>query len=574
MTLRTLWPLLAALLCLDAAAAPVEGMRGMVVSAHPLATQAGLTMLRQGGNAADAAAATAFALAVVEPSASGLGGGGFALTRFRKQLDFMDFRETAPKAATRGMFQKPDGTHDALASRDGALAAGVPGAVAGYLELQRSHGRLARAQVLAPAIRLTREGFPVDERYRFYAVRRLAELARDPEAAGIFLVPGRNGGFDVPPWGHRIVQKDLGRTLEAISRHGMKAFYGGEIADRLAADMKRRGGLVTADDLAAYRVRHREPLVGSYRGHTIATAPPPSAGGHIVLSLLAAVEGFPPTVPRNDASRLAAYVAASRQVYADRVLFGDPAFVPDPTPQLTRKDRLQALVQSLPVKAAEKVVPGAGSPLAREEGAPADEGHNTTHLSVVDAEGNAVAMTTTVNYWFGAAIVAAGTGVLWNDQMDDFATSAGAANAWSLVGSSANAVAPGKIPLSSMSPTLVFAGESTADPLELVIGAPGGPRIPMQVAQAIDARLTWNEDVAAALALPRIHHQWMPDSLFCERFALDPATMRLLEQAGYRIEEETEHRRWGNGMAIAIDPVTGLRTGAADPRGIGTAAAE
>lgn len=556
-------------------ATPVEGQRGMVASASPLASEAGVKMLRAGGNAVDAAVATAFALAVVEPSASGIGGGGFSLSKFGPKLEFLDFREVAPAKATRELFVR-DGKPDPTLSRDGVLSVAVPGAVAGYLELLSRRGKLAREQVLAPAIELAEKGFAANGRYLSYIERRGATLAQDPEAASIFMVRGKAGAWEPPAFGAIVKQPELAQTLRAIAKGGAKAFYEGEIAQLLVADMQRRGGLITLQDLAAYKVRERKPLVGAYRGHAIVTAPPPSAGGHIVLSLLAAAESMPKETPRNDPAFLHRYLEMARHAYADRVLFGDPAFTPDPTPQLTNPERLRALIASFPARAAKSVAPGEGTALvkAAHTPAPPDGGPNTTHLSVVDAEGNAVAMTTTVNFWFGAGLVAKGTGVVWNDEMDDFSIGAGVANAWQLEGSEANQVAPGKIPLSSMSPTIALETTDLASKVRLVIGAPGGARIPMQVAAALHAHLGYGLDVQAALTTPKLHHQWSPDVVSFERFALDPLTQEALRKLGYTLDEETDPRKWGNGTAVAVNPVSGLRTGATDPRGAGAAIAE
>jgi gamma-glutamyltranspeptidase/glutathione hydrolase len=400
-------------------------------------------------------------------------------------------------------------------------------------------------------------------------------LAKDEDTARIFLAKQADGSWGVPAHGALVVQKDLGRTLRALAKDGAKAFYSGAIAKLLAADMQRRGGLVTAADLAQYHVIERAPLLGSFRGLAVATAPPPSAGGHIVLTLLNALETFPAGTSRNDVELLHTYIEVSKRAFADRLLFGDPAFTRDWTPVLTTKERTQRLLALIPPRASSDVLPGEASEARRERpSASPDGGMNTTHLCAVDAEGNAVSMTTTVNYWFGAGIVARGTGVVWNDEMDDFAPGVGVANAWELPGSEANAIGPGRIPLSSMSPTIVFAGPDVSSPVRLVIGAPGGARIPMQVIQATYAHLALGEDVLTALALPKLHEQWMPDVVAYERFALDPATLAALRARGHVFAEETDHHRWGNGTAIAIDPVTHLRTGAADPRGDGAAIAQ
>lgn len=568
--------LLVGLLVQDATALPVEGRRGMVSSAHRLATEAGVELLRAGGNAVDAAVATAFALAVVEPVGSGLGGGGFALVQLDAAPRFLDFRERAPAAATPDMFVQ-DGVVQPELSRDGALAAGVPGAVAGYLELHARHGRLPRKVVLSPAIRLARKGFAVDERYRESATRRRPQLAADPEAARIFLRQARDGSWQVPAWGTVLVQEALARTLEDIARSGADGFYRGRVGALLASDMARRGGRMTAADLRAYRPRWMAPRLGRFRGHAVATAPLPSAGGHVVLSMLAALEPFAAERPLGDPEVVEAYLAAARQAAADRLLLGDPAFVADPTAELGESSRLER-ARSLQLSAERPgevvVVPGAGSRWAAQADVTSREAHNTSHLCVVDAEGRAVSMTTTINDWFGAAIVAAGTGVLWNNEMDDFAAAAGAANTWGAPGGVANVVAPGKAPLSSMSPTIVYEGPTAGGPVRLVVGAPGGPRIPLQVALAIDAHLRRGENVQLSLASPKLLHPWWPDVVQLERGALDPLTRRHLEQRGWKLAEEADHRRWGNGTAIAIDPASGLRTGAADPRGHGVALAE
>lgn len=570
--MRLLATILTLLLALPAAALPAVGREGMVATAHPAATEAGVAMLRQGGNAVDAAVAAAFALAVVEPYSSGIGGGGFALVRFGEELAFLDFRETAPARAHRDMFLR-DGAPVPELSRDGPLAVAVPGAVAGYLALHERWGGLDRETVLAPAIRLAEEGFPVSDRYRHYAAWRLEALRRDPEASRIFLVPGEEGP-EAPPLGHRIVQPELAATLRAIAARGAAGFYRGEVARRLAADMEARGGLVDVADLAGYRVVWRDPLVGSYRGHAIATAPPPSAGGQVVLTALQVLETLPDGLPWHDSETIHLYVEALKRAFADRALFGDPAFVDVPVRALVSPERARRIAASIGTRAtpAARVPPAQGTDLAAApRPAMAEGGMDTTHLSVVDAAGNAVSMTTTVNYSFGAAIVAKGTGVLWNDEMDDFSIAPGVPNVYGVVGSEANAVAPGKRPVSSMAPTIVFAGPDTRAPVRLVVGAPGGPTIPTTVIQAIANHLAWGMSIDRAIGTGRLHHQHLPDVIWVEPFALDAATIRLLRLRGHRLEQREP---WGNATAIAVDPATGVRTGAADPRGIGTALAQ
>jgi len=539
----------------------------MVATGHDAASEAGVEMLRAGGNAVDAAVASAFALAVVEPESSGIGGGGFALVRMNGELVFLDFREVAPAKAARDMYLK-DGAPQALLSRDGALAVAVPGAVAGYLELHRRYGKLPRAKVLAPAIRLAEQGFLVDEKFRGAAAFRLEVLRADPEAARIFLVKG-----DVPPLGHKLVQKDLAATLRAVSTGGADAFYKGAIARKLAEDMRARGGILGLDDLAAYRTRTRDPLVGSYRGLAVATAPPPSAGGEVLLMALNVMETLPPDTPWRDPSALHVYIETLKRAFADRALIGDPAFVDVPIAPLIAKDRALRVREAIGWDAtpSAQVPPGQGTTLAPIEAQPAEGGTDTTHLCTLDADGNAVSLTTTVNYVFGAGIVAKGTGVLWNDEMDDFAIAPGIPNVYGVAGSEANAVAPGKVPLSSMTPTLVFAGPGTDAPVRMVVGSPGGPRIPTTVLQAILAHVDNDANAQQAVTLGRVHHQHLPEVVFYEPFALDAATLGLLRLRGHRL---VENAPWSNATIITVDPETGVRTGAADPRGTGSAQAQ
>nr|PZM91324.1 MAG: gamma-glutamyltransferase [Pseudomonadota bacterium] len=543
----------------SAAALPAAGTGGMVASAHAEATHAGVEMLRQGGNAADAAVATAFALAVAEPYASGIGGGGFALVRMGGELVFLDFREVAPAAANRDMYLR-DGRPIPELSTDGPLAVAVPGAVAGYLELHARWGKLPRAKVLEPAIRLAHEGVVIDERYRGYARHRLPVLRADPEAARIFLHDG-----EVPPLGWKLKQPELARTLEILAESGPAPFYEGEIATAIAADLARRGGILTEADLSAYRVRERKPLVGTYLGHAVATAPLPSSGGMIVLSVLNALESLPPQTPWRDPVALHLYIEAAKRAFADRRLLADPAFVDVPVDRLVSKERARNWVEEIGFLATppEAIAPG-GAESPRE-------GAHTSHLSVVDREGNAIALTTTINTPFGAGIVARGTGILLNNEMDDFAAAPGVPNAYGIVGSEANAIAPGKVPLSSMAPTLVFSGPTTDSPVRLVVGSPGGSRIPTTVVQVIFHHLFHGMPIDQAIAQGRIHQQHLPEVVYVEPYALDAATAGLLMLRGHKLVETGP---WSNATAIAIDPETGIRTGAADPRGVGMAMAE
>ncbi len=561
-------------------AKPAAGYEGMVSTAHPAATQAGVAMLRQGGNAADAAAAAAFTLAVAEPYSSGIGGGGFALTSFKGAQAFLDFREVAPSGAHRDMYVV-EGAPDKRLSRDGVLSVGVPGAVAGYLELHKRWGVLSRAQIIKPAIALAREGFKVTPRYVAYVNRRLEVLRRDPEMCRVFLVPSTEGeGHVAPPVGHRLRQPDLARTLKLIAQKGAQVFYTGAIARRLVADMGARGGLINARDLNAYRVRDRQPLVGSYRGHAIVSSPPPSSGGQILLTLLNIMETLPPDTPWRSLEALHLYIEGSKRAFADRALLGDPLFVPyldALLPNLLTKDRARLIAKiitpaatsatSIPAAQGSQVPPG----LHTDIFGPQSTGRDTTHLSVLDKHGGAVSMTTTINTGWGSGVVARDTGVVWNNEMDDFAIAPGVPNAYGIVGSEANAVQPGKTPLSSMSPTLVFAGPTTASPIRWVLGSPGGSRIPTTVAQAILHLIDHQADIQTALSLGRVHHQHLPDTVFVEEFTLSAPVLEALRARGHEIKVRG---RWSNATAIAVDPDTGLVTGAADPRGIGTALAE
>ena len=565
-------------------ATPVHTHKGIATTAHPMATDAAVQMYRLGGNAADAASAAAFALAVVEPYSSGIGGGGFALVRMGQELVFMDFREVAPSKATRDMYIK-NGKADPIMSRDGIFSAGVPGAVAGYVELQTKYGKLSTAQVLAPAIKLAEEGFAITKRFQEYLGWRLDLLRQDPEASRVFLLPGKKGEpHQIPPLGHHLKQPDMAWTLKEIASKGAAAFYRGSVAKKLARDMRTRGGLVSLKDLKSYRVRYRDPIIGSYRGHAVASSPPPSSGGQIVLTILNVMESLPKNTPWRSATSLHTYIEASKRAYADRILLGDPGYakwVKGLIPNLVAKDRAGVIAKMIGPNAESpfEIPPGQAAQLPldvprellRLPGQGKKESTDTTHLCTVDAAGNAVSMTTTVNYGWGSGVVARGTGVVWNDEMDDFSVAAGVPNAYEIVGSNANAVAPGKVPLSSMSPTIVFNGPTTDSPVRMVIGSPGGSRIPTTVAQAIMHHIDHGADIERAIAIGRVHHQHLPDLVRVERFALEPATLDALRAKGHAIEIVDA---WSNANGIAIDPKTGVRSGAADPRGLGTAGVE
>ncbi|MCI0671899.1 MAG: gamma-glutamyltransferase [Myxococcaceae bacterium] len=562
-----LWSLL--LLCaLPAwAARPFRG--GAVASAHSAASEAALQMLEKGGTAADAAVAAAFVLAVVGPYHSGLGGGGFALLHDAKsgESTALDFREVAPQKASRDMFVR-DGAAVAELSQDGGLSVAVPGAVRGYLELHERAGRLPRRVVLAPAIRLAREGFRVTPKYLQLAEERADCLRKHAEAARLFLVPGKDGAAQVPPVGHLVRQPELARTLQGLVDRGAAAFYGGRVAQALAQSVQEAGGVLTEEDLSRYRTRPATPLAGSFRGHRVLTMPPPSAGGVALLQVLGVLEqAYPERVPWREPRALHVYIEALRRAYVDRVKYlGDPAFVDVPLARITSREHLGAMLASID---RERATPSAALLPPRTAGPATSqpERKNTTHVSVVDAAGNAVALTTTVNYAFGSCVVAKGTGVLLNDEMDDFAAVPGVPNVYGLVTGEANAVAPGKVPLSSMTPTLVFQKEDPKRVL-LAVGSPGGSTIPTTVAQVVLNVVDHGMDVVRAVGQGRVHHQYLPDEVRVDTWGLEPSTAAALERMGHRLKR-TE--AWGDAEAVRVDPRTGLRTAGSDPRNEGWA---
>ncbi|MDY7231799.1 gamma-glutamyltransferase [Hyalangium sp. s54d21] len=542
---------------------------GAVASAHPMASAAALKMLEQGGNATDAAVAAAFTLAVVGPYHSGLGGGGFALVHEAKtgETRVLDFREVAPKAATRDMYVK-DGQVVPGLSTDGALSVAVPGAVAGYLELLQKHGKLKPAVVMAPAIEAARKGFWVTPKYHQMATDRLACLRKDPEASRLLLVKNSEGVPDAPPIGHVLRQPELARTLTQLSQRGAKAFYAGPIAQAMVDTVKAGGGILTLEDLKDYKTRSHQPLEGSYRGHRILTMPPPSAGGITVVQVLAAMEKLLPQMSFRDPEALHLYAEVLRRVYVDRVKYlGDPAFVKIPLERLLSPGYIADLAGSIDPK---KATPSA-SLLPLKESVPSStpprEPKNTTHISVIDKDGNAVALTTTLNYAFGSCVVAKGVGVLLNDEMDDFSVQPGVPNVFGLVTGDGNAIQPGKVPLSSMSPTLVFAKE---DPkrVMLSVGSPGGPSISTTVIQTISNMVDGGMNVAQAVGEGRLHHQYLPDELWVDQFGAEPATLSALEAKGHKLRRLIV---WGDAEAVHSDPKTNLRYSASDPRNEGMA---
>jgi len=533
--------------------------QGMVVSAHPLASDAGLAMLKKGGNAVDAAVATTLAISVVEPFSAGIGGGGFLLLYQpdRQQIQALDFRERAPLAATRDMFL----THSDQAARDrvkGYLASGVPGTIAGLALVHRNYGRLPWQEVVAPALKLAEEGFPVHDRF-VRAVERNQQFF-NPAAIAAFT---RNS--QLYQVGERLTQPDLAHTLRLISADPQN-FYTGAIAQAIATDMATNGGLITLEDLAQYRSIWREPLCGLFRQYRVCAMPPPSSGGvHLlqILNLIAPMDLASKGRYHSDTLHLLA--ESMRIAYADRAVYlGDPDFFDVPVAALVSQayaDRRRpeiSLTRARPSNEVQALDRPTLDRLRRQQESP-----ETSHLTVVDQDRMAVSLTFTVNRGFGSGVVVPGTGILLNDEMDDFAIAPGVPNAYGLVGGEANAIAPGKTPLSSMTPTLVLEGNN----LRLAVGAPGGSTIITTVLQIVLNVLVFDLDVAQAVSAPRIHHQWLPDFLLVES-GISETTLDELRRRGHQLQTG---RIWGNATAIVVQP-DGTLAGAVDPRGEGSVA--
>jgi gamma-glutamyltranspeptidase / glutathione hydrolase len=520
---------------------PVAGRDGMVVSAHHLATAVGVDVLRKGGNAVDAAVAVGYALAVVYPQAGNIGGGGFMTLRLADgRATFLDFREKAPLAASAAMFQDTRGQVIPGLSTDSWKAVAVPGTVMGLETARARYGTMSRAALMAPAIRLARDGFVLGQADAAVMALEAERLGRDPAARRIFLPSGR-----ALTKGERLVQRDLAATLSLVSARGEEAFYKGPIGAAIAEASRAGGGLITREDFASYRVRELPPIQCDYRGYRVISAPPPSSGGVAICQALHILEGYDlSAMGFRSAAEVHVLAEALRRVYFDRNnKLGDPDFVANPVAELLDRGyaaRLRAGID-----------PGRATPSAAlgPPSATLPEGRNTTHYSVLDSKGNAVSVTYTLNDWFGAHRVAGGTGIVMNNEMDDFTAKVGAPNMFGLVQGSNNAVAPGKTPLSSMSPTIVTKDGRVA----LIVGSPGGSRIITITLQAILNMIDHGMDVQAAIDAPRIHMQWLPDVVYAEPFALSADTRRLLEQRGHVIAEEAP---WG----IAEGIVTGAPT--------------
>jgi gamma-glutamyltranspeptidase/glutathione hydrolase len=546
---------------------PVHAKSAMVASVHEEASKVGAEIMRQGGNAVDAAVATGFALAVVHPAAGNIGGGGFMLVRMASgEVHFLDYREKAPKAATRDMYLDAQGNVIPGASLIGYKSVGVPGSVAGLVYAEQHWGKLGLKAVMQPAIRLAQEGVRLT--YEEAQSMHDDDLAKFADSKRIFQ---RDGKYYEP--GEIFRQPELARTLERIAARP-DDFYKGAMAQELAAEVQRGGGLITAQDLAEYEVKERTPIRGTYRGYEIISAPPPSSGGITMLETLNILEGYDLGKMGNrsaDAIHLTA--EAFRRAFYDRAEFlGDPDFNQLPVPQLIDKKYASAWRESLDLVRAsdskELRRPSGfgdlGRPAARLRPYIGPEHENTTHYSVVDPQGNAVAVTTTLNDSFGSCVTAGKLGFLLNDEMDDFTSKPGVPNGYGLIQSEANAIGPGKRPLSAMTPTIVVKGGK----LFLVLGSPGGPRIISTVTNILMGVVDFGLDIQQAVNAPRFHHQWEPDQIYIENVGVSPDTIKLLEARGHKIKAQGY---WSDGECIAVDPKTGDLLGASDGRNGGRA---
>jgi gamma-glutamyltranspeptidase / glutathione hydrolase len=555
---------------------PVHASHAIVVSVHELASRAGVEIMQAGGNAVDAAVATGFALAVVHPAAGNIGGGGFMLIRMADgKAHFLDYREKAPAAATRDMFLDAQGNVIPGASEIGYKSIGVPGSVAGMVFAEQKYGKLSLKQVMAPALRLAREGYALTwgEARDFQLDSGLGKF---PESRRVFQ---RDGNYYQP--GETFRQPDLARTLERIADNP-DDFYHGSLARELAAAMQKGGGLITVDDLAQYEVKEREPVRGTYREYEIISAPPPSSGGTVLIESLNILEGYDLARMGNRSAQSIHYTTeAFRRAFFDRAEFmGDPDFSKIPVAQLIDKKYAAAWRESIaPARASpsqelkrpavfhelEQYAAAHPLPVAMQEGP------HTTHYSVVDADGNAVAVTTTLNGGFGSKVTADGLGFLLNDEMDDFSAKPGVPNSDGLIQGAANAIGPGKRPLSSMTPTIVV---RDGKPF-LVLGSPGSSKIITTVANVLIGVVDYGMNIQEAVNAPRFHNQWLPDVLNVEKW-FSPDTVSTLQKMGYHVQiglhdGDNVSPYWSDAECIAVDPKTGERLGASDGRNGGKA---
>ena len=547
---------------------PAHAERAMVVSVHELASSAGLQMMKAGGNAIDAAVATGFALAVVHPQAGNLGGGGFFLFRGADgQSHFLDFREKAPAAATANMYLDEKGDVIKDMSTVGYKAIAVPGSVAGLVAAQRKWGKLKLAKVMEPAILLAKVGFPLS--YEDAQDFKDKHLTKFETSRRIFQ---RNG--DLYKQGENFRQPELAKTLERIAAKP-ESFYKGDLAREIVSALRKGGSIITEEDLANYEVKEREPVRGTYRGYEVISAPPPSSGGIALIQMLNILEGYDlAKLGNRSANSIHLTVEAFRRAMFDRAEFlGDPDFSKIPVAQLIDKKYGNAWRATIdPAHASDsrelQRPGGIFNDLDRvaklDRASPIVEPEHTTHYSVVDAQGNAVSVTTTLNDSFGSRVTLDGLGFLMNDEMDDFAAKQGVPNAYGLIQGPANAVGPNKRPLSAMTPTIVLKDGR----LFLVLGSPGGPRIITTVANILMGVIDYGMNIQEAVNAPRFHHQWLPDSIRMERVGFSPDTIKLLSDRGHKLDFSGY---WSDGECISIDPKTGERLGGSDARNNGKA---
>ncbi|MGC5833098.1 gamma-glutamyltransferase [Ralstonia pseudosolanacearum] len=504
-----------------ASVAPVAAENGMVVAAQHLATRVGVDVLKRGGNAVDAAVAVGYALAVVYPAAGNLGGGGFMTIQLADgRKTFLDFREVAPKGATANMYLDKDGNVIKGLSTKGHLAVGVPGTVSGMEYAREKYGTRSRTELIAPAIRLADKGFALDQGDIDMLLTSTKDFQEDPASGAIFLNKGQP--YQV---GQKLVQRDLARTLHAISVKGTDGFYKGWVGKAIVASSQAGKGLITQEDLDGYKTRELAPVECDYRGYHVVSAPPPSSGGVVICEMLNILEGYPlKDLGYHSAQAVHYQIEAMRHAYVDRNSYlGDPDFVKNPLDRLLDKNyaaKIRAVIDPKKAGVSKDIKPGVEP----------HEGSNTTHYSIADRYGNAVSVTYTLNDWFGAKVTAAKTGVILNDEMDDFTAKVGVPNLYGLVQGEANAIAPGKRPLSSMSPTIVTRDGKPA----MVVGTPGGSRIITAVLQTMLNAIDYGMNAQEAVDMPRFHQQWLPDLTNVENYTLSPDTRQILEGMGHK----------------------------------------
>ena len=507
-----------------ASVAPVAAENGMVVTAQHLATRVGVDVLKDGGNAIDAAVAVGYALAVVYPAAGNLGGGGFMTIQFTDgRKTFLDFREKAPLAATANMYLDAAGNVVKGLSTSGHLAVAVPGTVAGLEMALAKYGTMKRAALIAPAIKYAHDGFVLEQGDADLFATATADFRKDAATAAIFL----NHGEAFAP-GQKLVQRDLAATLKLISEKGEEGFYKGPVGAAIAASSQAGKGIITQADLDQYKTRELKPVECNYRGYGVVSAPPPSSGGVVICEILNILEGYPlKDLGFRSAQAVHYQIEAMRHAYVDRNSYlGDPDFVKNPLDRLLDKAyaaKLRALIDPGKAGVSKDIKPGVAPHVIRE-------GSNTTHYSIIDKQGNAVSVTYTLNDWFGARVTAAKTGVLLNNEMDDFTSKIGVPNLYGLVQGAANAIAPGKRPLSSMSPTIVT---KDGQPV-MVVGTPGGSRIITAVLHTLINVIDYGMNVQEAVDAPRFHQQWLPETTNVDNFALSPDTRKILEGWGQK----------------------------------------